>query len=231
MIIAQSKKIEARHGSQEWNILETISPFENRSFQKGEKIIEDWNRESTVYFVKKGTVLIWEDGALSGKDAITGLCSNGDFINLEIMAGQPDHNRYAVAKSEVEVKAIPMIALMNLTVNSAFLAKYLLQYALEKQQVQRKQMLRFSMMNTRQRIVHFLIDYVEKTGRKVGYESVANHVLTHLELASLCNASRQSVTTLLNELRHLKLIHFNRRYLLVRDMDGLKKIAKTPLKE
>ena len=82
-------------------------------------------------------------------------------------------------------------------------------------------------MSTRQRILHFLVGYVEKAGKDVGFEKVIRSILTHQELGSLCSASRQSMTTVLNELRQLNIIHFNRRYLLVRDLEKLREMALT----
>ncbi len=45
--------------------------------------------------------------------------------------------------------------------------------------------------------------------------------LTHQEIANLTATSRQTVTTVLNELRSKNILTFNRRRLLVRDMELL----------
>ena len=45
--------------------------------------------------------------------------------------------------------------------------------------------------------------------------------MTHQEIANLTATSRQTVTTILNELRNKNIITFNRRRLLIRDMDLL----------
>jgi CRP-like cAMP-binding protein len=49
--------------------------------------------------------------------------------------------------------------------------------------------------------------------------------LTHQEIANLTATSRQTVTTVLNELRNKNILTFNRRRLLIRDMDALAKAA------
>ena len=63
---------------------------------------------------------------------------------------------------------------------------------------------------------------VGKRGQRVGYEYVVRKFITHQEIANLTATSRQTVTTVLNDLRNRNLLTFNRRRLLVRDLDALK---------
>ena len=48
---------------------------------------------------------------------------------------------------------------------------------------------------------------------------------THQEIANLTATSRQTVTTILNELRTRNLITFDRKRLLIRDLELLQKEA------
>jgi len=46
--------------------------------------------------------------------------------------------------------------------------------------------------------------------------------LTHKDIAALTGTSRQTVTTVLNELKDKNLINFDRRKILIRDLAQLK---------
>jgi CRP/FNR family transcriptional regulator, cyclic AMP receptor protein len=46
--------------------------------------------------------------------------------------------------------------------------------------------------------------------------------MTHQEIANLTATSRQTVTTILNELRNHNILTFDRKRMLIRDMDRLK---------
>ncbi|MEM9857049.1 MAG: helix-turn-helix domain-containing protein [Bacteroidota bacterium] len=46
--------------------------------------------------------------------------------------------------------------------------------------------------------------------------------LTHKDIANLTGTSRQTVTTILNELKESNLIYFDRRKILIRDLGELK---------
>jgi CRP/FNR family transcriptional regulator, cyclic AMP receptor protein len=75
--------------------------------------------------------------------------------------------------------------------------------------------------DARTRIVEFLKDSVVTRGRRVGYEMLLKHSLTQQDIANLTGTSRQTVTSVLNDLRKSDLIYFHRRSILVRDMAKL----------
>lgn len=75
--------------------------------------------------------------------------------------------------------------------------------------------------DSRTRIVEFLRDWANEKGKKVGFETMMKNYLTHKDIASLTGTSRQTVTTILNELKEKNIINFDRRRILIRDMDLL----------
>jgi CRP-like cAMP-binding protein len=66
-----------------------------------------------------------------------------------------------------------------------------------------------------------LKDAASWKGVRVGYETMIQTQLTHKDIASLTGTSRQTVTTILNELKEKNLINFNRKQILIRDLDKL----------
>ena len=75
--------------------------------------------------------------------------------------------------------------------------------------------------DARTRIVEFLREMAEEKGQKVGFEMMIKNHLTHKDIASLTGTSRQTVTTVMNELRDENIINFDRRRILIRDMAKL----------
>ncbi len=75
--------------------------------------------------------------------------------------------------------------------------------------------------DARTRIIDFIKEMALKRGRRVGYEMLFKHCLTQQEIANITGTSRQTVTSVLNELRKENLINFNRRTILIRDMSKL----------
>lgn len=75
--------------------------------------------------------------------------------------------------------------------------------------------------DSRSRIIEFLVDLNSERGQRVGYEWVVRNFMTHQEIANLTATSRQTVTTVLNELKSKNIITFNRKRLLIRDINLL----------
>lgn len=75
--------------------------------------------------------------------------------------------------------------------------------------------------DARTRIIEFIKESVDRQGRRVGFEMLLKHSLTHQDIANITCTSRQTVTLVLNELKKSDLIYFNRGKILVRDMARL----------
>lgn len=76
------------------------------------------------------------------------------------------------------------------------------------------------------RIISFLVRYAEDFGKmKEGAVHVSSF-LSHQEIAYLTAASRQTVTTVLNELKARRLIEFSRKSLVIRNLDELQALGK-----
>lgn len=75
--------------------------------------------------------------------------------------------------------------------------------------------------DARTRIIDFLRDLAVEKGKKVGFETLIKNYFTHKDMASLTGTSRQTVTTVLNSLKEKNIINFDRRRILIRDMDLL----------
>jgi len=80
--------------------------------------------------------------------------------------------------------------------------------------------------DARTRIIEYLQDLAEERGQKVGSETLVKSFFKHKDIASLTATSRQTVTTVLNELRDKNIINFDRKRLLIRDLDNLRDFVK-----
>jgi len=75
--------------------------------------------------------------------------------------------------------------------------------------------------DSRTRIIEFLVNLANNKGQRVGYETLVRKFMTHQEIANLTATSRQTVTTVLNDLRTRNILTFDRRRLLIRDLELL----------
>ncbi len=76
------------------------------------------------------------------------------------------------------------------------------------------------------RIISFLLRYAEDFGKIKGGVVTIPAFLSHQEIAFLTATSRQSVTTVLNDLREKGIVQFNRRQLQVMSLSKLQNLAR-----
>lgn len=75
--------------------------------------------------------------------------------------------------------------------------------------------------DARTRIIDFLKENADKLGQKIGYEMLIKHSLTQQDIANFTGTSRQTVTSVLNDLRKSNQIYFKRKSILIRDITTL----------
>jgi len=75
--------------------------------------------------------------------------------------------------------------------------------------------------DARTRIIDFIKNNVRQFGQQVGLEMLLKHTFTQQDIADFTGTSRQTVTTVLNELRKNNKIQFRRKTMLIRDLSSL----------
>ena len=83
-----------------------------------------------------------------------------------------------------------------------------------------------SLKSSNDRVLQFLYGWVKDYGERVGWETLVRQVLHHSQIALMTNTSRQTVTTTFNDLRRAGIIHYTRRYLIIREMEKLEELVR-----
>lgn len=174
-----------------------------------------------IYLIANGRVKIGsykEDG----KEIVKAILSQGEIFGELALTGEDRRPDYAQALDD-ETTVCPMSIedMQELMANNKPLnLKIIKMIGLRIKKLERKvESLVFK--DARTRIVEFLHDMARERGKKVGFETMFKNYLTHKDIASLTGTSRQTVTTVLNELKDKNIINFDRRRFLIRDMDRL----------
>ena len=69
--------------------------------------------------------------------------------------------------------------------------------------------------------MEFLHQMGLEQGRRVGFETLVKHNMTHQDIADLTGTSRQMVTAVLNQLKRSNVLYFNRKKIFFRDLNSL----------
>ncbi len=200
------------------------SRLAHRQFEKGEYIYLPEAHSDKIYFIFEGRVKV---GTINdeGKEITKAILGKGEVFGELSLAGEKQRRDFAQAMEPTIICIIglrEMRALMRAHSGlNLFIMRVLGSRMIELEQ--RLESLVFK--DSRSRIIEFLYNLARTRGQRVGYEMLVRKFLTHQDIANMTATSRQTVTTVLNELRHKNLITFNRKRLLVRDMDALAREA------
>ncbi|MBI1766924.1 MAG: Crp/Fnr family transcriptional regulator [Bacteroidetes bacterium] len=175
-----------------------------------------------IYMIADGRVRIghYLD---DGKEVVSAILGMGEIFGELALAGEEKRRDFAQAMDDkTTVCPLSIDELKALMWENKELSfKMLKLVGLRLMKLERKlELLVFK--DARTRVIEFIKDSAAWKGKKVGYETLVPTKLTHKDIAALTGTSRQTVTTILNELKEKNLINFDRKKILVRDLENLR---------
>jgi len=192
-----------------------------KEVSKGEYVYLPEEESDLIYFINEGRIKI-ASSSEDGKEVIKAILSKGEVFGELSLVGEKTRRDYAIALEDSKLCEVKASDLNSLIKDHGSLSLFFMKMMGSKVLEMENRLESLVFKDSRSRIVEYLTKLVEKRGSRVGYEWVVRKFSTHQEIASLTATSRQTVTTVLNELRQLNIITFNRKRLLVRDLDMLK---------
>jgi CRP-like cAMP-binding protein len=202
--------------------VKTMAERHSFNYFKKDEFIYFPNEPATyVYMIANGRVRIgrYLD---DGQEVVSAILSTGEIFGELALAGEETRRDFAQAMdADTTVCPLSIDELKDLMKDNKELSFRLLKLVgLRLMKLERKlELLVFK--DARTRIVEFLKDAASWKGKKVGFETLIPTKLTHKDIASLTGTSRQTVTTILNDMKEKNLINFDRRRILIRDLDKL----------
>lgn len=191
-----------------------------------------YKKDSFIYFPDEPATYIYmiANGRIKighylddGKEVVTAILGMGEIFGELALAGEETRRDFAQAMDDnTTVCPLGIEDLKALMWENKELSfKMLKLVGLRLMKLERKlELLVFK--DARTRIIEFIKDSATYKGKKIGYETLVPTKLTHKDIAALTGTSRQTVTTILNELKEKNLINFDRKKILVRDLANLK---------
>ena len=174
-----------------------------------------------IFFLLKGTIKLATHSD-DGKEVIKALCQPHAMFGEMSIIGETRRQDFAQAlREEVMLYVLKVEDLKKLMQSNFHLCDKIMTLFGNRLMRAENKLESLIFKDARTRIIEFIKDSIERTGRKVGLEMLLKHSLTHQDIANITCTSRQTVTLVLNELRKSDLIYFNRGKILVRDMAKL----------
>lgn len=199
-----------------------LETHEHKVFEKGHYIYLPDEYADRMFFITEGRVKV---GTYSeqGKEVTKAIISTGEVFGELSMIGENKRHDFAYAMEKTRTCVMTVDDMQSMMREHDALSLFLMRTLGSRMLEMEKRLQSLVFKDSRTRIIDFLLDLTHKKGQRVGYEMMVRKFLTHQEIANLTATSRQTVTTVLNELRNKEILTFNRKRLLIRDMGALEK--------
>jgi CRP/FNR family cyclic AMP-dependent transcriptional regulator len=191
-----------------------------KTFKKGEFIYQANDPTDEIFFIMDGKVKV---GAFSntGKEITKAIHNEGDIFGEMALVENGNRRDFAQALEKSTICIIQKDSLKVLMRQNHELSMKLMRLMGTRMLDMERRLESLVFKDSRTRIIEFVFGLARRKGQRVGYETVIRNFGTHQEIANLTATSRQTVTTVLNDLRNRNILTFNRRRMLIRDMDML----------
>ncbi|MTB50640.1 Crp/Fnr family transcriptional regulator [Lewinella sp. W8] len=173
-----------------------------------------------IFLISSGRIKIGTYGA-DGKEVTKAILNPGEVFGELALISEDARRDFAYTLEPTELCVLEKEDLKDMLKERNDLQLFFMRL-IGSRTLQLEQRLENLMFKTsRSRIVEFLHHLAETRGRVVGYEREVRNMLTHKEIADLTGTSRQTVNAVLNDLRRQNILTFDRKRMLVRDMEQL----------
>lgn len=191
-----------------------------RVFKKGDYIYLPEEASDKMFFLSDGRVKIgnYSDG---GKEITKAILTQGEVFGELSLIGEDKRRDFAIAMEDTTTCIVTVEEMKGLMKEHSSLNLFMMKIMGSRVLKMEQRLESLVFKDSRTRIVEFLVGLAKQKGERVGYEMLIRKFLTHQEIANLTATSRQTVTTVLNELRNKNILTFNRKRLLIRDMEKL----------
>lgn len=202
-------------------IHEAVKRATRKVLEKDEFVFYPNDPSTSVFLVNSGRVKL---GAYNkdGKEMIKHIFFPGEMFGLMAISNQKQRANYAKCMDDLcELISFDVFELKKLMQTNANFSLGISKIMGDRLVGFQEKIESLMFKDTYTRVVDLIRELSKKQGKMVGDEILIKHNLTHQDFASLTATTRQTVTSILNDLKKRDLIYMERGKMLIREMDRL----------
>jgi CRP/FNR family transcriptional regulator, cyclic AMP receptor protein len=192
-----------------------------RNFRKDESIFKFGDTSEKFYLVLQGIVKLSRESH-EQKEFVETFVYSGQFFGELTLSDEhvrmQDSSSLTAETTCLEIRKETIFEMIEKNSSLAICVIKLMGKRLEYVQNRASSLV---LHDARTRIIDFIKNNVRQFGQQVGLEMLLKHTFTQQDIADFTGTSRQTVTTVLNELRKTNKIQFRRKTILIRDLSSL----------
>lgn len=194
-------------------LLEMANLMKVKNVKKGESIYMEDGFDSRIYLLSKGKIKISEVDD-RGDELIKEILTATEIFGDVSLDGSVSDDEFAEALTEnTVICSFRSSEFRQLMQTNAILAMNFIQHVSAKFRRLENRHSNLVFKDAKSRLISFFREWASREGNRVGDRIKLNNYLTHNDIAGIISTSRQSVTTLLNELKEGGMICYNRKHI------------------
>ncbi len=199
-----------------------------RNAKRGEVIYAPSDPADTVNLLVSGRVKICQITA-DGKQSILAFIEAGELFGELAILGNEKRGECAEAVANSQLVIIPKQELISLMLNKPEVSAGISRIIGQRRQRIERRLRNLLFQSNRKRLIHLLLELVERYGQKCPSGVRIGIKLTHLEMANIIGSTRETVTVVLGQLQDEGLIEIERRQVIITDFENLRgEVAENP---
>ncbi len=200
--------------------LNRISSMQN--IPKNQPIYFPNEPSNSIYFLKKGRVKLSRMSS-DGKEMIIGLVNKGEVFGEMAYLDESERKDFATSLDECLVCAINKEDFKRFVERNPELNLRLTKLMGLKLRKYSERIEELVFKDAEQRVISFLLRLAKENGKEIGDEIFVKPFLKHQDIAELTACSRQTVNSVLTDLREKGIINFDRKKLIIHNKAELEK--------
>ncbi len=177
-----------------------LSLGNQKSFRKNELIFQAGSPGDYVYFLLDGRVKIFQLSS-NGKEVIMWFCFHGEMFGLAEVTRGGNREVYARACSDTEIIRIKQDAFKDYLLKNPQVALLTIDLLSCRLRVLGDMLINLTADDVTSRVIKLLTRLSARYGKKIGDYIYLDIPLTHQEIADMVSTSRQTVSTIMSELK------------------------------
>lgn len=196
-----------------------------RNISKNQPIYFPKEPSNSIFFLKKGRVKLTRMSS-DGKEMILGLVNKGEVFGEMAFLDEEERKDFATTLDECLICTINKDDFKQFVKSNPELNLRLTKLIGLKMRKYTERIEELVFKDAEQRVVSFLLSFANENGKQIGDEIFVKPFLKHQDIAELTACSRQTVNSVLTDLREKKIINFDRKKLIVHDKEELQRRMK-----
>ena len=193
-----------------------------RSYKKKSTIYWEKDYANSLIFLNSGKIKTYKTNT-DGKQLITGIHSEGDFIGFQALLAGSEYTESAMAMEDVEICKIPKDDFFNLLYTNKDVANKFIRILSNDLSEKEEQLLHLAYNSVRQRVAEKLLEVeeeFEKENEHVGFS------ISREDLASMVGTAQESVIRTLSDFKDEGLIEINSGKIKIMNSEKLNRLIE-----